>query len=62
LLRANAEENPDRNCLLRFSLSDYEEGMGKIGLEMNAKSLKIFPSNEFLQHVEELENVTYKLN
>ncbi|MXV17157.1 DNA polymerase III subunit alpha [Hufsiella ginkgonis] len=59
ILRLNAEQNPSRNCLLKFSLLDYED---TVALEMPSKNHKIFPSNEFLEQLKELSNVTYKLN
>jgi len=29
---------------------------------MPLKNVKVFPSNEFLDHLREINNVTYKLN
>ena len=59
LVRANSEQNPQRNCQLKFTVFDAEE---TIAVEMPSKSLKIFPSNEFLEHLHTLQNITYKLN
>jgi DNA polymerase-3 subunit alpha len=59
LVRVNTEQNPQRNCQLKFTVFDSEE---TIAIEMPSKSVKIFPSNEFLEHLHKLQNITYKLN
>lgn len=59
IVRQNAEQNPNRNCLLKFAVYDPEE---TISVEMPSKNLRIFPSNEFLDHLHRLHHVTYKLN
>jgi len=61
MFRINAEQNPSRNCQLKFTVFDRikEE---TIAIEMPSKSYKIFPSNEFLENLHKLNNVTYKLN
>ncbi|MBC8054246.1 MAG: DNA polymerase III subunit alpha [Sphingobacteriaceae bacterium] len=59
LLRINTEQNSQRNCQLKFTVFDSED---TIAIEMPSKSVKIFPSNEFLEHLHKLQNITYKLN
>lgn len=59
IVRLNTEQNPQRNCQLKFTVFDSEE---TIAIEMPSKSVKIFPSNEFLEHLHKLQNITYKLN
>ncbi|MXV52754.1 DNA polymerase III subunit alpha [Pedobacter sp. HMF7647] len=59
IVKSNAEQNPVRNCQLKFSVLDYES---ETMLEMPAKSLKINPSNEFLEDLAKLSIVKYKLN
>lgn len=59
IVKANEEQNPNRNCLLKFAVYDMEE---TISVEMPSKNLRIFPSNEFLEKLHQLHHVTYKLN
>jgi len=59
LVKVNAEQNPQRNCQLKFTVFDSEES---IAVEMPSKSLKIYPSNEFLERLHKLQHITYKLN
>ena len=59
LIRLNAEQNPNRNCSLKFTIFDKEE---TIAIDMPAKNLKIFPSNEFLENLHKMNNISYKLN
>lgn len=59
IVKANTEQNPTRNCQLKFMVLDYESN---ISLEMPSKNVKIFPSNEFLEHLSELNKISYKLN
>ncbi len=59
IVKINAEQNANRNCQLKFMVMDYED---TISLEMPSKNLKIYPSNEFLKHLCEINNITYKLN
>ncbi|HXH98985.1 MAG TPA: DNA polymerase III subunit alpha [Sphingobacteriaceae bacterium] len=58
IIQLNSDQNPNRNCQLRFNVLDYEE---TVSLDMPSKNVKIFPSNEFLEHLE-LNNIKYKLN
>ena len=58
LVKTNEEQNPSRNCLLKFAVYDLEE---TISIEMPSKSLKIFPSNEFLEQLS-VKNLTFRLN
>ena len=59
LVRINTEQNPQRNCQHKFTVFDSEE---TIAMEMPSNSVKIFPSNEFLEQLHRLQNITYKLN
>ncbi|WP_276362708.1 DNA polymerase III subunit alpha [Daejeonella sp. H1SJ63] len=59
IVRANAEQNENRNCQLKFMILDYEE---ETALEMPSKSLRINPSNEFLEGITHVLGVRYKLN
>ncbi|HEY0666828.1 MAG TPA: DNA polymerase III subunit alpha [Sphingobacteriaceae bacterium] len=59
IIQVNSEQNPSRNCQLKFNVLDYED---TVSLEMLSKNVKIYPSNEFLEHLRELSNITYKLN
>lgn len=59
IVKLNADQNPNRNCQLKFMLLDYEDS---VSLEMPSKNVKIFPSNEFLEHLHQMNNITYKLN
>ncbi len=58
LVKTNEEQNSNRNCQLRFAVYDPEE---TISVEMPSKSLKIFPSNEFLDQLH-IKNLKFKLN
>ena len=60
IFRLNAENNPNRNCQLKFTVFDREKEE-TIAIEMPSKSFKIFPSNEFLEKLKE-HNFSYKLN
>lgn len=55
----NAAANPNRNCGLKFQVMDYDNS---VSLEMPLRNVKVFPSNEFLDHLREINNITYKLN
>jgi DNA polymerase III subunit alpha len=59
IIQLNSTQNPNRNCQLRFNVLDYDD---TVSLEMMAKNVRIFPSDEFLEHIKELNNITYKLN
>jgi len=61
LLKENAEQNPNRNCQLKFTVFDREKEE-LIAVDMPAKNLKIFPSNDFLDNLLKLNKVSYKLN
>ncbi len=59
ILKLNEEHNTDRNCHLKFAVYDLEDN---ISVEMPSKSLRIYPSNEFLEEIKKFNNVKYKLN
>jgi DNA polymerase III subunit alpha len=59
IVKANTEQNPQRNCQLKFMIMDFDD---ETALEMPSKSCKINPSNEFLEDITKLNGVRYKLN
>jgi DNA polymerase-3 subunit alpha len=59
MVKSNAEQHRERKCSLRFRLVDFDGGNV---LEMPAKSLKINPSNQFLEKIKSLNGLSYKLN
>ncbi|HEY1024681.1 MAG TPA: DNA polymerase III subunit alpha [Sphingobacteriaceae bacterium] len=59
MLQINSEQNPNRNCQLKFAVLDYET---ETSIELPAKSIKINPSNEFLDELAKINGVRYKLN
>lgn len=59
IIRINTEQNENRNCQLKFMVMDYEE---ETILEMPSKTLRINPSNEFLDEISKMIGVRYKLN
>ncbi len=59
MVKSNAEEHRERKCSLRFRLVDFDGGNV---LEMPTKSLKINPSNQFLEKIKSLNGLSYKLN
>ena len=59
LVKSNAKQNPNRNCQLKFMIIDYEN---ETTLEMPSKTIKINPSNEFIDELIKLKGIKYKLN
>ena len=59
IVRINSDHNESRNCQLKFMIMDYDE---ETTLEMPSKSVRINPSNEFLEEISKLVGVRYKLN
>ncbi len=59
LLKQNEADNSQRNCRLRFSVVDKDENYV---LEMPSKNWTIFPSNEFIEQLNGLSGVSYRLN
>jgi len=59
IVKLNTLQNPQRNCQLKFMIMDFD---GETALEMPSKSVKITPSNEFLEDISKLLGVRYKLN
>jgi DNA polymerase-3 subunit alpha len=59
IVRINTDQNESRNCQLKFMIMDYDE---ETTLEMPSKSVRINPSNEFLEEISKLLGVRYKLN
>jgi DNA polymerase-3 subunit alpha len=60
IFRENAEQYPERNCALKFTVYDRLKDEN-IVIDMPSKTFKIFPGNEFLDKLKE-HNITYKLN
>ncbi|HYK77973.1 MAG TPA: DNA polymerase III subunit alpha, partial [Daejeonella sp.] len=59
IITVNKEKHPSGNCQLKFMVLDYEE---ETSLSMPSKSLKISPSNEFLEQITQVNGLRYKLN
>lgn len=59
IIKANAEQHPNRKCALRFKLVDAEVGTS---LEMPSKGLKVSPTDEFLLQLNSLNGLSIKLN
>jgi DNA polymerase-3 subunit alpha len=59
IVKINSDQNESRNCQLKFMIMDYDE---ETTLEMPSKSVRINPSNEFLEEISKLVGVRYKLN
>jgi DNA polymerase-3 subunit alpha len=59
IVRINSDQNESKNCQLKFMIMDYDE---ETTLEMPSKSVRINPSNEFLEEISKLVGVRYKLN
>lgn len=59
IVKNNSSQNAIRNCQLKFMIMDYDS---QTALEMPSKTLKISPSNEFLEELSQLTGVRYKLN
>lgn len=59
LVEGTKEEGQEANCQLKFKVMDVQDGLV---VEMPAKSLKINLTNEFLDGLETLEGVNYRLN
>ena len=52
-------EGQEANCQLKFKIMDMQD---ELTIEMPVKKRKIFITNEFLDGLEELEGVNYRLN
>jgi len=52
-------EGQEANCQLKFKIMDVQD---ELTIEMPVKKRKIFITNEFLDGLEELEGVNYRLN
>jgi DNA polymerase-3 subunit alpha len=59
IVNINSDQNESRNCQLKFMIIDYDD---ETTLEMPSKSVRINPSNEFLEEISKLVGVRYKLN
>ena len=59
LVESTKEEGVESNCQLKFKILDIQE---ELAIEMPAKSMKINLTNEFLDGLEKIEGVQYKLN
>jgi len=59
LVEENKQNTEQQNCQLNFVVYDREQN---VSLDLPSKSLKINPSNQFLDQLTALNNVNYKLN
>jgi DNA polymerase-3 subunit alpha len=59
IVKTNAEQNQNRTCQLKFMVIDYEN---ETTLEMPSKTIRINPSNEFIEDLIKIKGVRYKLN
>lgn len=59
LLKQAVNEEVQANCQLKFMVLDMQD---ELAIEMPAKRAKITLTNEFLEGLESIENVKYKLN
>ncbi|PVH24629.1 DNA polymerase III subunit alpha [Sphingobacterium corticibacter] len=59
LIALTVVEDQQANCQLKFKILDMQD---ELAIEMPAKQIKINLTNEFLEGLEELEYVKYKLN
>jgi DNA polymerase-3 subunit alpha len=59
LIEENKSSTEEQNCLLHFAVYDREQG---VLLDLPSKSLKINPSNRFLERLTALNITNYKLN
>lgn len=59
IIKENERQNPERNCSLKFAVYDLEDN---ISVEMPSKSIRIFPSNEFLDSINSFNKVKCRVN
>ncbi|WP_149526245.1 DNA polymerase III subunit alpha [Sphingobacterium hotanense] len=59
LISCTQVEGQEANCQLKFKIMDEQD---KLSIEMPVKKRKIFITNEFLDGLEALEGVNYRLN
>lgn len=59
IIQYNQEAEGNKNCQLRFKIVDQE---GQISLDMPVQSTKIVLNDEFLRSIDNLENITFRLN
>ncbi|SDM07400.1 DNA polymerase III subunit alpha [Pedobacter antarcticus] len=59
LIAENQENTEQQNCMLNFTVYDREQ---QVSLELPSKSLKINPTNQFLEQIKSLNVVHCKLN
>ncbi|WKK59730.1 DNA polymerase III subunit alpha [Sphingobacterium sp. BN32] len=59
LISCTQVEGQEANCQLKFKIMDEQD---KLSIEMPVKKRKIFITNEFLDGIEALEGVNYRLN
>src|SRR5690606_23768360 len=59
LLEKTEVEGQQANCQLKFMIMDLQD---ELSIEMPVKRRKIFITNEFLEGLEALESVRYRLN
>ncbi len=59
LVQNNLEKDFNKPCQLRFKIVDPEAG---VSLEMPSKSIRIFPDNDFVESLRNLEGISFRLN
>ncbi len=59
ILAKNAEATVQPSCQLKFQIFDRQDS---IHVEMPSKGIRIHPDNAFIQSLEALERISYKLN
>ncbi|WP_219224290.1 DNA polymerase III subunit alpha [Pedobacter antarcticus] len=59
MIAENQENTDQQNCMLNFTVYDREQ---QVSLELPSKSLKINPTNQFLEQIKSLNVVHCKLN
>jgi len=59
LINCTSVEGQEANCQLKFKIMDVQD---ELSIEMPVKRRKIFITNEFLDGLEEMDGVNYRLN
>ena len=59
ILDSNSQRYPNKNCLLRFMVKDRDEALL---LDIPSKTVKVNPSDDLLQEIQQLTNVQPVLN
>ncbi len=59
ILEENSKTDTQKNCELKFKIVDQEQG---IAMEMPSRKCKVSPTNELLKALDELKEVSFRLN